>query len=269
MSLFSIVFDQGGLVCNISLFDCFLKHVHGDETGWRVDGKTHWLWCFMDEQTTFYMVDRSRGNPALLKLFQESFDGILVTDFWAAYDSVGWWKHQCCLVHLLRELEKVNQRNTSEEWLAFSKKTKRLIQDALRLRAHEDFTPEKYESRIKQLYVRLLDLALAGYTDKDAQRLAKRLEKYRDELFTFLDHPKVPSDNNHAEGEIRSAVLMRKVIYGNHSADGAMTQSVLMTVFRTLKRREYNPVTTLVSALADYVRTGTLTPFPPIVTSNG
>ena len=243
--------------------------LHADETGWRVEGTTHWLWCFTDKQTTFYLIDRSRGSPALLKLFQETFDGILVTDFWAAYDAVGWRKHQCCLFHLLNELEKVNQRNTSEEWLAFSQKTKRLIQDALRLRAREDFTPETYESRIEQLYKRLLDLALENYTDNDARRLAKRLEKYRDELFTFLHHPEVPSDNNHAEREIRNAVLMRKVIYGNHSANGALTQSVLMTVFRTLKRRGYNPITTLVSALSDYIRTGILPPFPPDTTSNG
>lgn len=243
--------------------------LHGDETGWRVNGQTHWLWCFCDAHTTFYMVDRSRGSPALKKLFQETFEGILVTDFWAAYDAVGWQEHQCCLVHLLRELEKVNQRNVSDEWQAFSKKTKRLIGDALRLRAQEDFTPEQCESRILQLHKRLLDLAMADYRNKDTQRLAKRLEKYRDELFVFLQHPDVPSDNNHAEREIRGAVLMRKVIYGNRSADGALTQSVLMTVFRTLKRRGYNPITTLLSALSDYIRTGTLPPFPPPFTSNG
>jgi len=55
--------------------------LHADETGWRVDGKTHWLWCFTNEHTTFYMVDRSRGSPALKRFFKEAFDGILVTDF--------------------------------------------------------------------------------------------------------------------------------------------------------------------------------------------
>ena len=79
----------------------------------------------------------------------------------------------------------------------------------------------------------------------------------------------VPSDNNRAEREIRSAVLMRKVIYGNRSDDGALTQSVLMTVFRTLKRRGYNPITTLMSALTEYIRTGALPPFPPPIPSNG
>lgn len=243
--------------------------LHADETGWRVDGKTHWLWCFSNDHTTFYMVDQSRGSPALKKLFHEEFAGILVTDFWAAYDAVTCGDRQFCLVHLLRELEKVNQRNTSGEWKSFAKKTKRLIKDALRLRARDDFTPETYETRIDRFYQRLLDLALSSYADHDACRLAKRLEKYRDELFVFLTHPTVPSNNNHAEREIRSAVLMRKVIYGNRSEDGALTQSILMTVFRTLKRRGHNPISTLVSALKDYIQTGELPPFPPIITSDG
>lgn len=242
--------------------------LHADETGWRVDGDSHWLWCFTTNQATFYMVDRSRGGPALKKVFQESFDGILVTDFWRAYDAVAAREHQCCLFHLLNELHKVSQKNTSEEWTEFSKKTKRLIQDALRLRAREDFSPERYQSRIDRLYERLLILALGNYTDNDTRRIAGRLEKYRDELFVFLQYPDVPSDNNHAEREIRTAVLMRKVIYGNRSQDGALTQSVLMTVFRTLKRRGYNPIDTIISALRDYIRTGQRPPFPPARTSD-
>ena len=37
--------------------------LHGDETGWRVNGKTHWLWCFTTTDLTYFMIDRSRGSP--------------------------------------------------------------------------------------------------------------------------------------------------------------------------------------------------------------
>jgi len=53
-----------------------------------------------------------------------------------------------------------------------------------------------HSSRIERLYRRLLDLSLGNYTNADARRLALRLEKYRDELFTFLSHPEVPATNN-------------------------------------------------------------------------
>ncbi|MFB3786736.1 MAG: hypothetical protein ACE15F_10235 [bacterium] len=54
---------------------------------------------------------------------------------------------------------------------------------------------------------------------------------------------------------------------GNRSDQGALTHGVLMSIFRTLKRRGYHPITTLVSALREYVRTGHLPPFPPVITS--
>ena len=55
--------------------------LHADESGWRVDGKTHWLWCFANVDLSYFLIDRSRGHPALLKFFTQEFGGILVSDF--------------------------------------------------------------------------------------------------------------------------------------------------------------------------------------------
>jgi transposase len=30
--------------------------LHADETGWRVNGKTHWLWCFTNQDVTYYVI---------------------------------------------------------------------------------------------------------------------------------------------------------------------------------------------------------------------
>ncbi len=182
--------------------------LHADETGWRVDGRTYWLWCFANPDLCYYLIDRSRGSPALEKFFIEAFDGILVTDFWAAYNAVTTGERQLCLVHLLRELEKVDLSNDSVEWQAFAKKLRRLVRDGIRLRKRPDFEPEQYTSRIERIDQRLMALARAAYTDKDASRLAKRLLKYCDSLFTFLDHPAVPFENNFAERMIRPAVVL-------------------------------------------------------------
>ena len=238
--------------------------LHADETGWRVNGKTHWLWCFTNDTTTVYMIDQSRGSPALFEFFQEAFEGVLVTDFWAAYDAIANGRRQFCLAHLLRELEKVDSTHSSAEWTAFSAKAKRLFKDALRRRRREDFSPDTYASRIERLYARLVDLMLMESTDPDVRRVAKRWRKYGDELLTFLEPPNVAATNNHAEREIRPAVVMRKVIQGNRSDQGAKTQSVLMTLFRTLKRREFNPVDTVIDSLKESIRTGILPPFPSI-----
>jgi transposase len=51
----------------------------------------------------------------------------------------------------------------------------------------------------------------------EARRLIKRLRQHRADLFAFLDHDGVPVDNNHAEREVRPAVIIRKNSYGNRS----------------------------------------------------
>ena len=69
------------------------------------------------------------------------------------------------------------------------------------------------------------------YPDADAIRLGERIGRHRDHLFTFLDKPHVPPDNNHAERMIRPAVIMRKNILCNRSADGSRTQAVMMSLY--------------------------------------
>jgi hypothetical protein len=108
--------------------------LHADETGWRVNGKTHWLWCFTSTDITSYMIDRSRGSPALKRFFTQEFAGVLVTDFWAAYNAVVCARKQKCLPHLLRDLKRTQHyHKPGGDWPAFSKLLKRLIRDSIRL----------------------------------------------------------------------------------------------------------------------------------------
>jgi hypothetical protein len=235
--------------------------LHADETGWRMNGRTWWLWCFANRTCCYYLIDPSRGSPALAKFFAEAFDGVLVTDFWAAYRAFA-KERQCCLVHLLRELEKVDQHNHSAEWRAFAKKLRRLLRDGIRLRKRPDFSPQRFASRIVRIDRRLVALSEATYGDADASRLAKRLRKHTDELFTFLDYPDVTFDNNLAERMIRPAVILRKISQCNRSEKGAAVQAVLMSVYRTLKLRTHDPLATIVSALRAYLTDGHLPPLP-------
>jgi transposase len=236
--------------------------LHADETGWRVDGQTHWLWCFCNTNTCYYMIDASRGSEALRKFFTEAFNGTLVTDFWAAYDSVWAEDFQKCLPHLLRELLKVDEYNVGVEWAMFSKQLKRLLRDGLRLKKRKDFSRERYASRIRLIDRRLSKLADAAYEDGDAARLGHRISKYRDQLFTFLDTPGVPPDNNHAERQIRPAVIIRKNSLCNRSEEGAATQAILMSVYRTLKLRGLDATKTIAGSLRTLLQTGTLPPLP-------
>jgi transposase len=246
--------------------------LHADETGWRVNGRTHWLWCFANHASCWYMIEEGRGSEALNRFFTEAFGGVLVHDFWRPYASVlleGSGDHQCCLAHLLRELDHVGEKilprksaDRAEEWSAFVKMLRRLIRDGIRLRRRADFAPERYESRIAGIDARLRALACAEYGDPDASRIAARLLRHQDELFTFLDRPEADWNNNLAERMIRPAVILRKSSQCNRSERGAATQAVLMTIHRTLKLRGLDPQQAIADALTAYAATGTLPPMP-------
>ena len=137
-----------------------------------------------------------------------------------------------------------------------------MLRDGIRLRKRPDFEPATYISRIERIDRRLMALARAAYSDKDASRLAKRLLKYCDSLFTFLDYPAVPFDNNLAERMLRPAVILRKNCQSNRSEKGAAAQAVLMSVYRTLKLRGLDPLKTIDAALRTHLTTGQLPPLP-------
>src|SRR4051794_31281483 len=245
--------------------------LHADETGWRVQGKTHWLWCFTTTELTYYMIDRSRGSPALKKFFKKEFAGVLVTDFWAAYNAVVAARKQKCLPHLLRDLKRTQHyHRPGGDWPEFSKRLKRLIRDALRLsRRRKELPADRFAARRRRLERRLEELLARPWEERHARRLVKRLRRHEAELFTFLDHPAVPFDNNHSERILRPAVIVRKNSYANGSETGAETQAVLMSVFRTLKQRGYNPVSAVLDAVRTSLKTGQLPPLPASATVAG
>jgi transposase len=244
--------------------------LHADETSWRVDGKTHWLWCFSNAETTYYMIDRCRGGPALARFFTQEFAGTLVSDFWGAYNKVVCGQRQTCLVHLLRDLEFVEQYKRPEPgWDPFAKKLRRLLRDAIRLWKRDAVPAAEYASRRTQIDVRLQELLAEPWDDSQAKRLIKRLRRHQFDLFTFLDHDDVPFENNHAERAIRPAVIIRKNSYNNRSQRGADTQAVLMSIYRTLKQRGHDPLQTVVQALRTYATTGRLPALPSKIAANG
>jgi transposase len=243
--------------------------LHADETGWRVGGRSCWLWCFTSQDCVYYLIDRCRGSPLLQKFFRKYFAGTLVSDFWGAYNAVACARRQKCLVHLLRELKTVDHYHRPEgDWKGFARRLRRLIRDGIRLRSRRLSARKRALCR-QRLEQRLQKLIACPWQNRHARRLVKRLRRHAAELFTFIEHPEVPFDNNHAERMIRPAVILRKTSYANGSQDGADTQAVLMSIYRTLKQRGHHPLQTIVDAIRIYLKTGSLPPLPGTVTEKG
>lgn len=223
--------------------------LHADETGWRISGLTHWLWCFTTKRFCYYSITKSRGSPVVKDFLGTIFKGILICDFWGAYNKISALAKQRCFYHLFTELLKVDKKNSSCVWKAFRKKLSRLLKDAIRLFNRKDQLNTRYYDHLKKrLYHRLEQFLEAPYGDKDARRLIKRLKRHRNELFTFLEYEEVSPYNNHAEQQMRKPVLTRKISQQNRSERGAKTQAILMTLFRSAELQGDNPIETIFAA---------------------
>lgn len=243
--------------------------MHADETGWRLNGQGCWLWCFANSPNCDYTLEHCRGRPVLQKFLTEAFDGVLITDFSATYDSVDAAHRKKCITHLLRELENVDLRNKSTEWQAFAKKSGRSLQDGMHLRKRPDFTLDRYQSPIEQLKRRIGELPHEDHEDASAQRLSKRPRRYAEHIFTLVDYPDVPADNNFGDRQTRPAVILRKNTHSNRSDRRPATQPVLMSVYRSLRLPGLNPTKTTADALTTYLSTGTLPPLPDSTVADG
>jgi len=234
--------------------------LNADETGWRLNGITHWLWCFTTQKMCYYLITKSRGSPVVKEVLGTLFKGILICDFWGAYNKISALAKQRCFYHLFTELRKVDKHNSSDQWKFFRKKLLRLLKDAIRLSEKKALLGASDYVRLnKRLSTRLDQFVNAPYEDKDAKRLIKRLKRHRDELFTFLKYERVSPYNNHAEQQMRKPVLTRKVSQQNRSKQGAKAQAILMTLFRSAELQGENPVETVLAFAKNLISGGYFT----------
>jgi len=174
-------------------------------------------------------------------------------------------------MHVLHErplfpLIRTSLSHHTPPWRGFSKRLKRLIKDALRLAlGRDELAAEIYTRRCRLIHQRLAKLIADPYQDRHCQRLVKRLKRHQNELLTFLEHPEVPADNNHAERMIRPAVIARKNSYCNRSPKGAETQAIMMSIFRTLHLQKMDPIVILNETFRLYCQKGSLPPLPDFI----
>jgi hypothetical protein len=232
-------------------YDQILERVKGslvlmaDETGWRIRGVTYWLWYFGSRYWSYYVIDRRRSTAVVKRVIGEVFDGVLLTDFWGAYNAIETWAKQRCIFHLYTALKKVDiQRPCDLIWRDFRQRLKRIFKDAVRLLDHLDSLDQPTVDRRRRRLEQRLDALLAEPSDhNDVRRLHKRLRRHRDELFTFLDFaPLLSPYNNHSEQQMRNPVITRRISQGNRSVRGAVAQAILMSLFRSTELHRRNPI---------------------------
>jgi len=207
---------------------------HADETGWKINGKNHWLWAFVNEMWAYYVIHKSRASKVPKEVLGNPVQGILISDFHGAYGKLT-GKKQKCLVHLKREMKECRGKDPPEEYLEPYRKLRRILSDATRLEHRRpDMSGLVFRRRTRRLKERLTDFACAPYRDRNWKRLSKRLLKHEDEMFTFLDFPGLPKDNNQAERLIRPHVILRNRSFQNRTEKGSQAHGKLTSIINSL-----------------------------------
>ncbi len=225
---------------------------HMDETGMRENGQNGYIWTQATDgptPTRVFTYHRSRAGQVARDLLGD-YDGVLTTDFYAAYDTCGLTR-QRCWAHLARDLHALREdhpdRPDVQHWCTavLALKTKALALETTTLtlseRAHLATQLEQQTHALARCYWKM--------PQHPAHTLAKRLYRYEDELFTFIRVPGVVATNNLAERSIRPFVIARKISGGTRSPTGSQIRCDLATVFQTWAARGLNPFTACLAAL--------------------
>ena len=90
--------------------------VHADETGWRQDGANGYVWTFSTPSERYFL-RRGRDKGVVDEVLDPSFGGVLVSDFYAAYNHYPGLK-QRCWAHLLRDIHDLKKLYSEDAGLA-------------------------------------------------------------------------------------------------------------------------------------------------------
>lgn len=221
--------------------------IHADETGWKMDGKNRWLWKFSNKKVSVSHIDESRGQKVPEKIIGDTYAGTIISDFLSAYNKILAGNKQRCLVHILRDLKKVERYwQDDEEVLRYVVRLKKIFEGARQLHSEYKNRPwdNAYYARRDALKDTLKDFSFPNPNKRILQRFAKRLQRHKDEMLTFLYEKDIDSHNNHAEQQIRPDVIFRKITFGNRSDNGAQYHSVIMSILQTAKLNGIDPIST-------------------------
>jgi predicted RecB family nuclease len=209
--------------------------IHADETKVSIKGRTCYVWAFTNLQEVAYIFTETREGD-LVKELLKSFNGILISDFYSAYDSPN-CAQQKFLIHLIRDLNDDLFKNPFDDELKLlaSEFTELLVPivetiDRYGLKKRH---LNKHQAKVQRFFKKLLSERL---TSEIAGGYQRRFEKYREKLFVFLRHDGIPWNNNNAENAVKRFAFLRRFLGGSSTEKGLKEYLILLSIRETLRR---------------------------------
>jgi len=225
--------------------------VNVDETGWREANQRAWLWVAAAPQVTVFLIRRSRGGAVAKELLGTTFQGIVGSDRWSAYNWLAVHLRQLCWGHLQRDFQAFVERGGTSQRVgaALLAQVAVMFHAWHRVRAGTLDHPT-FQHQMPAVQQRVGELLREGAACDHPQTAGTCRDILRREaaLWTFVPVAGVEPTNNLAERQIRPGVLWRNSSFGTQSEAGSRFVERLMTVVATLKQQRRNVLAYLTAA---------------------
>lgn len=229
------------------------KVVGADETGAKINGKKCWVWTWQNDKLTYIVPSENRGFATIESNFVNGFkNAVLLHDCWKSHFQTPALNHQICTAHLLRELNYFIEVH-KDPWAI---KFRQLLLDSLQVK--QKIKQDEYykfhqprtdiESRFNELIEQHVDEKIT-----ELVTFHKRMVKYKNYLFNYLNYPDVPPDNNGSERAIRNIKVKQKISGQFKSFTGAINFAILRSITDTAIKNGQN----VLAALFIIARLGT------------
>jgi predicted RecB family nuclease len=226
---------------------CSGRLLHVDETSISVKGKNGYVWVLASMEHVVYFYTPTREGATIRATLKE-FSGVLVSDFYAAYDAIE-CPQQKCLIHFIRDLNDALLKRPYDEELkelarTFAELVKPMV-DTVDRRGLKRRYLAKHKLSVERFYKLISD---RGFTGEESGKVVERLQKNRRKMFTFLDFDGVPWNNNNAEHAVKAFVSLRRVIDGSTTEEGLRDYLILLSLCETCKYKNVD--------FLDFLRSG-------------
>jgi transposase len=244
--------------------------VNFDETGMRIETKTHWVHHAGTESLTYYAHHEKRGTEALDAIgILSDFRGTSVHDCYPSYFMYEDCAHALCNAHLLRELiavyEEQQQDTKQQQWagqmIELLVEIKSAVEQAreanqrqLRVGQREDFERRYGKLVAEGMRANPPPPSKSGKRGRKKQSPAKnlldRLEKHRESVLRFMGDFRVPFDNNLSERDLRMVKVHQKISGCFRSNQGASQFCRIRGYISTLRKQSENVLSALQSVFS-------------------
>ena len=190
----------------------------GNMDGCNAKKSQAWLWVAVTPLVTFFQITLTRCTSAASDLLGETFDGILNSDRYGAYNWVSSEQRQLCWAHLKRDFIKISQRTgvSKEIGTARIEQQEKLfelwyqVRDGTFTRCDFQLAVEPIRHSLKSTLQEAADYEI-GSQEKTplakTVRTCRQLLKIEPALWLFVQVEGVEPTNNAAERAIRPAVI--------------------------------------------------------------